>query len=79
LASQPHRVIRRPAGYGQPPAPGYPQPGYAGPDARCEELGHREYELREHLQYAPWGPERGQLEYRLRETHEQRERFGCER
>jgi hypothetical protein len=68
-----------PSGYGQPPAPGYAPPGYAGSDTRCEELWHREQELRERLNYAPWGPDRDQLEYRLHDTHERRERLGCGR
>jgi hypothetical protein len=77
-----------PSGYGQPQAPGYPPPsgygqppapGYAGPDARCEELWHREQELRERLHYTPWGPDRDELEYRLHNTHERRERLGCAR
>jgi hypothetical protein len=71
-----------PSGYGQPPGPGYQPPGYSGPEdirARCEELWHREHELRERLEYTPWGPDRDELEYRLQETHERRERFGCER
>jgi len=67
-------------GYGPPSAPGYGPPGYSGYDdrrARCEELWHREHELRDRLQYMPWGPDRAEVEHRLYETHEDRERLGC--
>ena len=67
-------------GYGPPPAQGYGSPGYSGYDdrrARCDELGHREHELRDRLQYMPWGPDRADVEHRLHETHEDRERLGC--
>ena len=66
--------------YGPPPAQGYGPPGYPGYDdrrARCEELWHREHELRDRLQYMPWGPDRAEVEHGLRETHEDRERLGC--
>ena len=47
--------------------------------ARCEELWHRQGELRDRLQYMPPGdPDRERIEYRLHETHEDRERLGCE-
>jgi len=62
-------------------APGYGSgPGYYGGDerrARCEELRHREHELRDRIAYAPYGEDRERLEYRLREVHEDRERAGC--
>jgi hypothetical protein len=63
------------------PPGSYPRPpGYTGYDERrerCEELWHREHELRERLERTPWGPERERLEYRLHETYEHRERLGC--
>jgi hypothetical protein len=65
---------------GAAPPPGYAPPGYGGYDehrARCEEIRHREEELRQRLQYTPWGPDRERLEGRLRETHEDGERLGC--
>jgi hypothetical protein len=74
-------------GYGAPPGPGYgappPGPGYPSPGAdehrvRCEELWHREQELRDRLQTTPWGPEHEDMEHRLHETHDDRERLGCE-
>ena len=76
-----------PPGYGAPPGPGPvpgnpPPPGYGTNDehrARCEELWHREQDLRDRLQSAPWGPEREHIEDRVHETHEDRERLGCER
>jgi len=72
-----------PPGYAAPPpGPGYSPPGTGGYDdrrARCEELGHRQGELRDRLQYMPPGdPDRERIEYRLHETHEDRERLGCE-
>ena len=42
----------------------------------CEHLRHEEHEIRERLAYAPYGEERGRLEYRLREVHNERERCG---
>jgi hypothetical protein len=68
-----------PPGYGAP-APGYGRPGYGGYDERrerCEELWRRHRELRERLEVTPWGPDRERIEYRLRETREDRERLGC--
>ena len=35
----------------------------------CAHLRHQEHEIRERLAYAPYGEERGRLEYRLREVH----------
>jgi len=67
-------------GYGPPPAPGYGPPGYSGYDdrrARCEQLWHREHELRDRLQYLPWGPERADVEHRLHDVYDDRERLGC--
>jgi len=65
-------------GYGPPPGQGYGRPpGYDSRRERCEELWHRRRELRDRLQYTPWGPERDRIEYRLRENHEERERLGC--
>ena len=77
-------------GYGGPAGPGYggggPGPGYGPPPAysgrddrrtRCDELWHRRQELRDRLQYTPWGPEHDRLEYRLRENRDDRERLGC--
>ncbi len=72
-------------GYGQTPgyggAPGYGQAptGYDDRRERCKQLWHREGELRERLQSAPWGEERERLEYRLHETHDDRERLDCGR
>ena len=41
----------------------------------CEHLRHLEHEIRDRLAYAPpYGEERGRLESRLREVHDQRER-----
>jgi hypothetical protein len=71
-----------PQGYGAPPvpAPGYAPQGPSGYDerrARCEELGHRQHELRERLEATPYGPEREHLEDRLHDVHHDRERLGC--
>jgi hypothetical protein len=78
----PARGPAPPPGYAAPPQPGYSAPGNGGYDdrrVRCEELGHREGELRDRLQYmTPGDPEREHIEYRLHETHEDRERLGCE-
>jgi hypothetical protein len=66
--------------YAAPPAPGYGPPGYSGYDehrAHCEELWHREQRLRERLQDLPWGPERADVEHRLHDVHEDRDRLGC--
>ena len=77
----PPPVQAPPSYYGGPQqAPGYPPPGGYGYDehrAHCEELWHREHELRDRLQYLPYGPDREHVEYELHETHERRERFGC--
>lgn len=64
-------------GYGAPPNPGYG--GYEEHHAHCDELWHREAELRDRLQYTPFGPDRERLEDHLHEVHEDRERAGCER
>lgn len=76
-----------PPSYGPSPGPGYQPgpPGYGPPHgpggdehrARCEELWHRQRELRARLEATPWGPDRERLEYRLHEVHEARERAGC--
>jgi len=69
-----------PQGYGQPPLPGpgyVPPSGYDDRRARCEELWRRQNELRDRLQYTPFGPDREHLEYRLHEIHEDRERLAC--
>ena len=58
--------------------PGYGAAGdYGDRRAHCEELAQREGWLRGRLQAEPYGPERERFEYRLRETHEDRERTGC--
>jgi hypothetical protein len=64
---------------GPPPGPGYGQPGYGYEPrrAQCEELWRRTQDLRAQLQYAPWGPDRERLEYRLNETRDDRDRLGC--
>jgi len=84
-AEPPTRGPAPPSGYAAPPQPGYSPPGYGGPPqsgedrrARCDELGHREGELRDRLQYAPPGPDRERIEERLRDTRDDRERIGCE-
>ena len=70
-----------PPAYGGPQGPGYPPPGggygYDEHRAHCQELWHHERELRDRLQYMPWGPDREHVEYELHETHERRERWGC--
>ena len=67
---------------GYAPPPGYPTPGY-GPPPRygqgqgywehCEHLRHEERELGQRLAYAPYGPEREQLQYRLGQVHAERQ------
>jgi hypothetical protein len=66
-------------GYGAPqgPGPGYPPPGADEHRVHCEELWHREQDLRDRLQTTPWGPEHEDLDRRLHETHDDRERLGC--
>ena len=65
-------------------APGapYPAPGYAPPPRygqgqgyweHCEHLRHEERELHQRLDYAPYGPEREQLQYRLGQIHAERQ------
>ena len=72
-------------GPGYVPGPGYaPNPGYQAPPSRygedhaywehCQRLRHEEHELRGRLAYAPYGPEREQLQYRLGQIHAERER-----
>jgi len=76
--------------YAQAPPPGQPYiqvpiPGIPGvvPERReergydrehCERLRDREHDLRDRLAYARPGEERGRMEYRLREVHDERER-----
>ena len=73
-----------PPNYGQRPGPGYGappeplRPRYESRRERCEKLWHRRRELRDRLEYTPWGRQRDRLEYRLRENHEERERLGCD-
>jgi CVNH domain len=65
-------------------APGtpYPGPGYAPPPRygqgqgyweHCQHLRHEERELGQRLAYAPYGPEREQLQYRLGQVHAERQ------
>jgi hypothetical protein len=82
-AGPPQREAQAPGypGPGYAPAPGYPTPGYAPPPRgeehgyreRCEGLRHEERELRDRLAYAPYGPERERLQYRLGQVHHERE------
>lgn len=69
------------SGPGYAPPPAYPAPGYGPPlrygeeqayRERCERLRHEEHELRGRLAYAPYGPEREQLQYRLGQIHAER-------
>jgi hypothetical protein len=61
--------------------PGYPPPGYGPPPRygeeayreRCEHLWREDRELRDRLAYAPYGPERQRLEYRLDRIHAERQ------
>ena len=63
--------------FGQQPSE---QRGYQGGDDRerrehCERLRDKEYDIRESLAYTPpYSEERGRLEYRLREVHDERAR-----
>lgn len=80
---QPARPVPPPSEAQYAPGPGYPAPGY-GPPPRygegqgygehCEHLRHEEHELRDRLAYAPYGPERERLQYRLGEVRAERER-----
>jgi hypothetical protein len=68
-------------GYAPRDEPGYRNPGYSGYDerrGRCEEIRHRERELRERLDVAPW-EDRRRIEFRLRELNDDREHSGCGR
>jgi CVNH domain len=60
-----------------PPGPGYPPPRYGYGDqaywAHCERLRAEEHELSDRLAYAPYGPERERLQYRLGQVHTERE------
>ena len=46
------------------------------PREHCERLRDKEYDIRESLAYTPpYSEERERLEYRLREVHDERERY----
>ena len=75
-----------PRGPAPPPGsapPGYPPPpGYGGDSRRgeeqayrerCERLDHEARELRDRLQYTPYGEERERLQYRLGQIDRERE------